>query len=244
MSLQVKPDQLYLYIITNLLNAKKYVGITNNPKIRWYNHRNSNRRYAISNAIRKYGAENFEFKVICVGLKTEILKLEQTTIKLLDTKAPNGYNLTEGGEGTWGRTVSKEERENLRKIHLGTKASDMTRAKLSQLHKGRVFSDETRYKLHLAAIKRYESLQEREASRLINLGRKKSEATIKKLRQSLPKGGLHPSAKPILIAGMAYDCIKDAMLVLNVSRTTIYRRLKTGEYTYIEKENSHGKKES
>ena len=32
---------MYLYVITNLINNKKYVGITNNPKKRWDAHKNA-----------------------------------------------------------------------------------------------------------------------------------------------------------------------------------------------------------
>lgn len=50
----------YLYVITNLVNGKQYVGITINPKKRWIFHC-CHQTQVIGRAIRKYGKENFQF---------------------------------------------------------------------------------------------------------------------------------------------------------------------------------------
>jgi len=46
-------------------------------------------------------------------------------------------NRTDGGEGTSGYHLSLEARENLRRKHLGTKASSKTREKMSRTRKGK-----------------------------------------------------------------------------------------------------------
>lgn len=57
-----------VYIITNNVNQKIYIGKTNNLKTRWLGHKsdalikNSNR--SLHKAIRKYGTENFQIDTV------------------------------------------------------------------------------------------------------------------------------------------------------------------------------------
>jgi hypothetical protein len=84
-------------------------------------------------------------------------------------------NMTEGGEGSHGRTgswlgkkLSPEHKEKLRLAKLGKtrpKHSDETKIKISQSHEGKIVSDITKEKL-----------------RIINTGKKHSEETKEKLR--------------------------------------------------------------
>ena len=63
---------MYLYRITNIINNKKYIGITNNYKKRWSNHRCGNsKNMVIAKAIKKYGKENFFFEIIKRNLTLE-----------------------------------------------------------------------------------------------------------------------------------------------------------------------------
>ena len=59
---------MYVYKITNQINQKQYIGITNNYKKRWSNEKNNpkdpKRQQVITNAIAKYGKENFSFEVL------------------------------------------------------------------------------------------------------------------------------------------------------------------------------------
>lgn len=49
-------------------------------------------------ALRKYGFNNFEWLVIFNGLEDDELNLfERAMIRKLNTRVPNGYNLTDGG---------------------------------------------------------------------------------------------------------------------------------------------------
>lgn len=91
-----------IYLITNRINGKMYVGQTTTPlSYRFTNHKSdarNNRGYYLASAIRRYGEENFTISVIleCNECDLNINEIEQ--IKLLNTKAPNGYNLTDGGD--------------------------------------------------------------------------------------------------------------------------------------------------
>lgn len=88
-----------IYKITNKLNGKSYIGQTvQKPILRWRAHCSRNTDSAIHLAINKYGKENFTFDVICSANSIEDLNaLEIDFIRNLNTFAPNGYNLDEGG---------------------------------------------------------------------------------------------------------------------------------------------------
>lgn len=52
---------MYVYKITNKINNKLYIGITNNYKKRWANHKCCNSpNMIIAKAIKKYGVQNTE----------------------------------------------------------------------------------------------------------------------------------------------------------------------------------------
>ena len=91
---------MYVYQIINKVNNKKYIGITNNPKKRWENHKcNNDPTMAIAKAIQKYGKENFEFEVLFSGLTIEDANSKEIElIKTLNTRVPFGYNVAEGGQ--------------------------------------------------------------------------------------------------------------------------------------------------
>ena len=88
-----------IYTITNKINGKQYVGQTVHPEKRWWQHKNN----AINNydnlpihmAISKYGADNFDFKVL--EWTEDYDNREIQVIKELDTLSPNGYNVAKGG---------------------------------------------------------------------------------------------------------------------------------------------------
>jgi GIY-YIG catalytic domain len=95
----------YVYLVTNLVNGKKYVGCTKGPvECRWEQHlkdSKSGKPMAIHNAIRKYGAFNFSLEVLEVveGAHDDLMAAEVRQIAARGCIAPNGYNLTPGGEG-------------------------------------------------------------------------------------------------------------------------------------------------
>ena len=86
---------MIIYKAVNKVNGKIYIGQTssNNP-----NYLGSGSY--ITRAIEKYGKENFEKEVMAWCYTKEHLDfLEKFYIKLFDSKAPNGYNLADGGDG-------------------------------------------------------------------------------------------------------------------------------------------------
>jgi group I intron endonuclease len=132
---------MFVYLITNLVNGKRYVGKTSGTVAkRWQVHKahaNGNSRhsrYYLHNAIRKHGAESFAVDTIarCDEWDAENLNTcERLFIRYYDTRNPDkGYNLAEGGEGAKGAVRSPE-----------------TRRRMSEAQKGRVITPEHRANL-------------------------------------------------------------------------------------------------
>ena len=94
---------MYVYLISNKINGKKYVGITNNYKKRWGNEcsypSDPARRQVIQEAIHKYGKQNFQFEILYSGLSVEeACQKEKELIQKYNTLIDNyGYNVDIGG---------------------------------------------------------------------------------------------------------------------------------------------------
>ncbi len=110
---------MYLYVITNKVNGKQYCGISVNYERRWREHCTGHGSKLVFYAIRKYGIENLDFTVVCKGTEAYVKEMEIRAIRMLNTKAPNGYNISEGGEGTTGVIPSEETRKKMSKAQTG-----------------------------------------------------------------------------------------------------------------------------
>ena len=102
-----------VYTITNKMDGKQYVGISSNLKRRWRDHKNADGWcIALHNAIKKHGINSFEFVHIADAFTWEdACNIERSLIIDNNTKSPNGYNLTSGGDGTLGFKHTDEERK-------------------------------------------------------------------------------------------------------------------------------------
>lgn len=129
---------MIVYILTNTVNGKKYVGATTRTKReRMGEHLYETRRGRSDNPLyedmRRYGFEKFDFRVLSVALNKEALAaLEIFWTRELCTRSPNGYNLTDGGVGTLGMKHSAEVRAEITARNLGRKDTPATRAKRSE----------------------------------------------------------------------------------------------------------------
>ena len=98
-----KIDRKYcVYIHTNKLNNKKYVGITcRPPEVRWNHGRGYQTNLHFWHAIEKVGWDNFSHDIIAEGLtKQEAHQLEMELIQFHNTTdSACGYNHSCGGEG-------------------------------------------------------------------------------------------------------------------------------------------------
>src|SRR5271163_2921813 len=93
---------IYLYRVTCLINNKIYIGQTVDPSSRWRGHKRdaANPKVPFHHAIKKYGADNFDFEVIvsCRG-QDNANELETELVKQYHSYVTNGggYNATHGG---------------------------------------------------------------------------------------------------------------------------------------------------
>lgn len=143
-----------IYYIYHIESGKGYIGKHNKPNLysRFKSHSKKN-IYSLGKDIRKYGQETFKVILLDVGNShSELWKKEIYWIDRLETLAPNGYNLTTGGEGCiiideqWrenisrslkGRKLSKEAKINMSLARKGTKLTKETKLKISESNKGK-----------------------------------------------------------------------------------------------------------
>jgi group I intron endonuclease len=127
---------MIIYKTTNLLNGKVYIGQDshNNP-----NYLGSG--ILLIRAIKKYGRENFKKEVIDIAESLEDLNEKEIYwIKFCNCKTPNGYNLTDGGEGSTGFIFSEQSKRKLSEIRRGKKrkpCSEERKKKISEGCKGK-----------------------------------------------------------------------------------------------------------
>lgn len=140
-----------IYVRPNLINGKKYVGQATTKRFkerqdRWYN---LNQPYAgplINRARKKYGPDAFGFEILKECSDDELDYWEVYYIEKLNTKSPNGYNLTDGGGGMHGYHFTEETRRKLSEAAKGRKPSEKCRLKQIEALKGKKQSEETKRK--------------------------------------------------------------------------------------------------
>lgn len=105
-----------IYMIFNNFNDKVYIGkAKNGAEDRWKDHIGydlQNNQY-IHRAMRKYGVENFQYKILESNIFEERLnEREKYWIAYYQSQVPNGYNETSGGDGGTGEGLVKWRKEN------------------------------------------------------------------------------------------------------------------------------------
>jgi len=114
-----------IYRIRNKINDKCYYGSTKNIKRRWNKHKsqlnyNRHENIILQRAWNKYGAENFEFEVIEICNKNELLIIEQNYLDLkpeynIGKQASGGDNLS--NHPNRNNIIDKRKIDNRRKIN-------------------------------------------------------------------------------------------------------------------------------
>jgi group I intron endonuclease len=153
-------DLYKIYVVTNLLNGKMYVGQTIQKLLRrWRQHRSSARTKRLvhfHHAINKYGEENFRIDCVAFAVTKEYADwLEKQWIVTLRTHLPEyGYNSTYGGEGA---RHTPEIREKISKARMGMPGPVWTPEQCAEIglrqkgekgnNWGKTASDETRRKM-------------------------------------------------------------------------------------------------
>jgi len=90
----------YIYLITNILNNKVYIGSTTKlPSRRWSEHKcaafSNNSQYSIHQALRKHGKENFKFEILFCTRNIDNLEIiENDFITIYNSlNFKTGYNM-------------------------------------------------------------------------------------------------------------------------------------------------------
>ena len=135
-----------IYCYTNKINGKKYVGQAVNFKKRHQQHiSKSSNRFIIDRAIKKYGIENFEIKILKENLETRcLLNLwESYYIDKLNTlDKEKGYNMSSGGSN--GNNFINKTDEEMQEI--GKRISEAHKGEKHPLY-GKQHSEESKAKM-------------------------------------------------------------------------------------------------
>ena len=200
----------YVYIITNTVNGKSYIGISIHEPTqgRIKDHLSGKGNRLIANAVKKYGNQDaFTYEILEANVFDELLPdLEVAYIAQFNTLSPHGYNLDSGGSH---KIPSEETRRKISKAHKGRKHSVESRRNMSEARKGRIFSVETRRKIGEAhkgeknhnfgktlspehRRKISESIKGEKHPNFGKRGKKQSAETRRKISESI-KGEKHPN---------------------------------------------------
>ncbi len=207
-----------IYQAINKVNNKSYIGFDS----KWPRRRRIHKWLALTKkvntyfhkAIRKYGWNNFEWKILFQSSNLEeTLNIQENFFIEKYNSYNQGYNLTKGGEGTlghshipWnkGKTHTTETRKKISNSKLGKKHSIETIEKMKFSHKGKILDPKTIEKMKRNNSKFW-------------LGKKHTKETKEKISKSNSLGN-HYSAIKISINGIIFNTKKEAYQYLNINK--------------------------
>lgn len=248
---------MIIYLITNKLNGKRYVGqtkfsIEDRFEKHVYDAIIANRGYALHAALRKYGIENFTIKLLskCNNLG-EANHRESYYIRLLNSLSPAGYNLRPGGDNS---PISAETKKKMSENRKGNKHhffgkhfSDQHKKNLSESQTGRglgsKMSEETKKKMSLSHTGKEFSEDTKkklsdallgipltdERKENIRMAFWKSDSAQSRINRLIEEG--LKTAKPVrcIETNMEYRSIHQAAKNMGLHRPGIKRSLDTGK---------------
>lgn len=240
----------YIYKITNVKNNKIYIGqtIKERPSDRYSQHRylasHSEQEKSISylhRAMNSDGLDNFKFEVIEEIDNSLLNEREQYWIKNLNCKVPNGYNMTDGGEGTIGfsRPQTLQERLKRQKSNKQFYLNNLeAREKISERTKQLWKDDEYRKKVTDNVKKTYaenSELRQRFCGENNPMyGKHHTEEALQKIKAAAAKKKIKIAQldKDTLEIIKIYDGVKDAEKDLNVSHGWISKAARQDKVAY------------
>ena len=167
--------ELYqIYLITNTVNNKKYVGQVVKHRgylVRYKEHLNA-AKYAntklLTNAIKKYGKNNFSVQLIADDVAENVIdEKERSYISYFNTFYENnaGYNMTVGGQGSHGYKFTSSDKEKIsaaslehwKKLRNDPKKFAERNSKISSKMTGKPKSEIAKKHQREAAKKRFET---------------------------------------------------------------------------------------
>ena len=203
----------YIYLIIDLTNWKKYVGQHHYHLEKLDSNYHGSGRI-ISKIYKKRPETLKEVYLKTCYTQEELNEWEKYYIKFYNTLWPNGYNLSEGGEGgimceeirkkmslshkgqiphNKGKHYSEETKKKISEVTSGEKNpfygkhhSEETKQKISDSQKGRQFSEETKRKMSESRLGEKNNF----------FGKKHSEEAKQKMREAHKKRKLLKQLQP------------------------------------------------
>lgn len=235
-----------IYLVTNKVNGKRYVGqTTQSIKRRWGHHLSATqcgkRNSLISSAIRKYGQECFDVSLLEECDDREGLNAAEVRwISEMASFGPLGYNLAAGGEGTSGHKMTAEFCRKLGERTKGRVFSPESRAKVSAGNTGKVRSEEFKRRVSkmFSGRPRSEEFKRKVSAIHRERGTRPSAAAIDAARKAntgrkLVGRALECLFRPVSINGVVYRSLTEAAEAAGVSYTTVSKRIQRGDPGYL-----------
>lgn len=238
----------YVYIITNLINGKKYIGMSINKKP-WHLKTYYGSGKLIKQAIKKYGKENFKKEIIKeFDNESDTRLFEKKLIE--DLRAiddPMYYNLCAGGYGggVKGHVVSEETKEKLRNHFTGKKRPDEVVKKISEKLRGKKPSVESISKRKIGLRRYYDNLSEEDKIEMFNRYRQLSETNkgkthsdetkdkLSKINSKLTKEQVKEIVRLVENKEMTYKQISE---IFGINQSCICNIVKKRSYKWVWKE--------
>jgi group I intron endonuclease len=226
------------YIVTNNVNDKQYVGKTASDadnaawasKRRWRQHVTYTKRKgkgALSAAIIKYGED--AFSVVTIGYYDSYDKLTEAEVRYIaqyNTVAPNGYNLTVGGEGALSYRHTDEWKAAKSASMKGVDMSALTKAAV-EANTGAKYAPERVAKIS-AALKGRQLLSDEQmrnmwdVAKIANTGRKDTDEVRGRKRAASRAGG-----RMLTLNGKT-QCLTAWSEETRLALSTIFDRIRLG----------------
>lgn len=178
-----------IYRILNIVNNKQYIGSAVHIRKRWKTHihdllLNKHHNIFLQKEWNQYGKEVFQFKMICLCKKEELLLKEQEMMDLHQSyNRVYGYNICPTAGNCLGKKLSDQAKRNISEGHKGIRFTEEHKQKLRESNVGQTRSLEARIKMsksqkEIAIWKDHTSSEEtRQKISKANTGKIRSEET-------------------------------------------------------------------
>ena len=126
---------MIVYIAVNKSNGKRYIGATKHSlshrkRGHWSDANGRNYCRKFGSALRKYGPDGFEWRVLATCSSLQEMATEE--MRLIAEMKPE-YNITLGGQGIFGVPYTDERRAKLSKSLTGRRMKPAQRSKNAEL---------------------------------------------------------------------------------------------------------------
>ena len=155
----------YVYISTNKLNGKQYIGSHFGEENDSY----FGSGKVLLKALKKYGKSNFKKEILEVCDTSMNLLLETKYIEEYDTLQPKGYNVSPTGGHQKNGKLSEKTKQKLRKPK-----TDEAKKNMSESRKGMTFSDKHKENIRKSKL----------GNKHPNFGKKRDRRIVEKIAQS------------------------------------------------------------